>query len=70
MLAEALEAEVRDYIETAGEQRDEQGRALVVRTATPGSVRSSWEPGPWRSRLRGSTTVGSMRRATGEDSRA
>ena len=31
MLAEALEAEVRDYIEAAREQRDEQGRALVVR---------------------------------------
>jgi len=31
MLAEALEAEVRDYIEAAREQRDEQGHALVVR---------------------------------------
>ena len=31
MLAEALEAEVRDYIEAAREQHDEQGRALVVR---------------------------------------
>lgn len=31
MLAEALEAEVADYIEAAREQRDEQGRALVVR---------------------------------------
>jgi putative transposase len=31
MLAEALEAEVRDYIEAARGQRDEQGRALVVR---------------------------------------
>ena len=31
MLAEALEAEVAGYIEAAGEQRDEQGRALVVR---------------------------------------
>jgi putative transposase len=31
MLAEALQAEVTDYIEAAGEQRDEQGRALVVR---------------------------------------
>ena len=31
MLAEALEAEVRDYIEAATGQRDEQGRALVVR---------------------------------------
>jgi transposase-like protein len=31
MLAEALEAEVRDYVETAREQRDERGRALVVR---------------------------------------
>ena len=31
MLAEALEAEVRDYIEAAREQRDEHGRALVLR---------------------------------------
>jgi putative transposase len=31
MLAEALEAEVADYIEAARGQRDEQGRALVVR---------------------------------------
>ncbi len=31
MLAEALEAEVRDYIEAAREQRDESGHALVVR---------------------------------------
>jgi putative transposase len=31
MLAEALEAEVQDYIEAATGERDEQGRALVVR---------------------------------------
>jgi transposase-like protein len=31
MLAEALEAEVQDYIEAARGQQDEQGRALVVR---------------------------------------
>lgn len=31
MLAEALEAEVADYIEAARDERDEQGRALVVR---------------------------------------
>jgi transposase-like protein len=31
MLAEALEAEVQDYIEAAREERDEQGHALVVR---------------------------------------
>jgi putative transposase len=31
MLAEALEAEVADYIEAAREERDEQGHALVVR---------------------------------------
>ena len=31
MLAEALEAEVRDYIEAATAERDELGRALVVR---------------------------------------
>ena len=31
MLAEALEAEVADYIEAAREQRDENGYSLVVR---------------------------------------
>lgn len=31
MLAEALEAEVEAYIEAAKDQRDEDGRALVVR---------------------------------------
>jgi putative transposase len=31
MLAEALEAEVRDYLEAARDERDEKGRALVVR---------------------------------------
>lgn len=31
MLAEALEAEVADYVEAARGQRDEQGHALVVR---------------------------------------
>jgi transposase-like protein len=31
MLAEALEAEVRDYLEAARDERDEDGRALVVR---------------------------------------
>jgi transposase-like protein len=31
MLAEALEAEVQDYLEAARGERDEQGRALVVR---------------------------------------
>ena len=31
MLAEALEAEVQDYLEAARSQRDEHGRALVVR---------------------------------------
>ncbi len=31
MLAEALEAEVQDYIEAATDQRDENGHALVVR---------------------------------------
>jgi hypothetical protein len=30
MLAEALEAEVEAYIEAAKDQRDEDGRALVV----------------------------------------
>jgi len=31
MLAEALEAEVREYIDAARGERDEQGHALVVR---------------------------------------
>src|SRR5215207_6765828 len=31
MLAEALEAEVREYLEAARGERDEHGRALVVR---------------------------------------
>lgn len=31
MLAEALEAEVRDYLDAARDQRDERGHALVVR---------------------------------------
>ena len=31
MLTEALEAEVRDYLEAARDERDEKGRALVVR---------------------------------------
>jgi putative transposase len=31
MLAQALEAEVEAYLEAAGEERDERGRALVVR---------------------------------------
>ncbi len=31
MLAEALQAEVQDYLETTRGERDEHGRALVVR---------------------------------------
>lgn len=31
MLAEALEAEVQDYLQAARDQRDEHGHALVVR---------------------------------------
>ena len=31
MLAEALEAEVEAYVEAAREEREERGRALVVR---------------------------------------
>src|SRR5918994_1129494 len=37
-------------------------------TATPESVRFSWEPGLWRSRLRGSTTRGWRKTATDEGS--
>jgi hypothetical protein len=35
MLAEALEAEVEAYLEAAIEERDERGRALVVRNGHP-----------------------------------
>lgn len=71
MLAEALEAEVADYIEAARGQQDEQGHALVVRkTATPESARSSAGPDRWRSRPRGSTTSGWTRTATAAGSRA
>jgi hypothetical protein len=45
MPAEALEAEAEFYIEAARGERDERGHALVTRTATPGSGKSSWEPG-------------------------
>ena len=45
MLAEALEAEVADYIEAARGQQDEQGHALVVRNGhARESARYSWEP--------------------------
>jgi hypothetical protein len=70
MLAEALEAEVEAYIQAANDQRDEDGRALVVRNGTPGSGRSSWEPARWRSRLPGSTIVGWIKPASAGGSRA
>lgn len=43
MLAEALEAEVEAYVEAARGERDERGRALVVRNGhARGRARSSW----------------------------
>src|SRR5215204_3307047 len=70
MLAEALEAEVADYIEAAREQRDEQGRALVVRNGYAREREVLLGAGAVEVKaLRGSTTVESRRRATGEDSR-
>ncbi len=39
MLAEALQAEVENYIARHGGERDEHGRRLVVRTATIGLAR-------------------------------
>jgi hypothetical protein len=71
MLAEALEAEVREYLDAARAERDEQGHALVVRTTvTPTSARSSWEPDRSRSRRHGSTTSEWTRMATDGASRA
>ena len=71
MLAEALEAEVEAYLEAARAERDEQGRApWSFAMATPGSVRSSWEPEPSRFALRGSTTVGWTKTATARGSKA
>ena len=70
MLAEALEAEVEASIEAAKDQCDEDGRTLVVPMGTPGSARSSWEPGRWRSRLPRSTIVGWIKPASAGASRA
>jgi hypothetical protein len=71
MLAEALEAEVRDYIEAAREQRDEHaGAPWWSETATQESARSSAGQAPWRSKLRGSTTNGWTRTVSVGDSRA
>jgi hypothetical protein len=59
MLAQALEAEVDAYTSRQPEISAMSKAGLwLCATATPGSARSYWEPGPWRSRLRGSMTVG------------
>ena len=62
MLAAALEAEVDAYLAAFAAERDEGGRRLVVRTATPASVRLP--PWPERSQCAhlGSTTAASTRR--------
>lgn len=59
MLAEALEAEVEAYLEAAKGQRDErEDTPWSQETATPGSGRSSWGAGLWRSALPEFMTAG------------
>ena len=71
MLAEALEVEVREYLEAARGEGDEQGHALVVRNGyAKTSARSSWEPARSRSRRHGSTTSEWTRMAKDGASRA
>jgi hypothetical protein len=45
MLIEALKAEADDYVERHRGERDEQGRALVVRTAGAKGASLRWERG-------------------------
>ncbi len=74
MLAEALEAEVQDYLEAARDQRDGRGHALATpwwcAMVTQESGKFSWEPERLRSVLRESTIAGWTRTATARDSRA
>ena len=71
MLAEALEAEVEAYLEAAIEERDERGRALMVRNGHPRES-AKWfaQPGLSRFTPRGSTIAGWTRMARGGASRA
>ena len=71
MLAQALEAEVQDYLQAAKGERDGHGHALVVRNmVTPRSARFSAAPERWKSGHRGSTTEGWMTMASDGSSRA
>lgn len=70
MLAEALEAEVRGYLEAARGERDEHGRALVVRNGHARERQVVLGAGAVEvTKLPGSTTAGWTKRATGGDSR-
>ena len=42
MLIEALKAEADDYVERHRDERDEQGRALVVRNGRPRGASLPW----------------------------
>src|SRR5580698_4731610 len=59
MLMEALKAEVDDYVERHRGERDEHGRALVVRNGR-GQGRLPWARGRWSSRHRGLMTAAVM----------
>jgi hypothetical protein len=59
MLAQALEAEVEDYLQAAKGERDEQGHALVVRNGYAREREVLLGAGDrWKSGHRGSTTEG------------
>jgi transposase-like protein len=71
MLAEALEAEVADYLDAAKGQRDERGRALVVRNGYARERKVLLGAGAVEViGLRESTTVGWTKRANARGSRA
>ena len=60
MLAQALEAEVEAYLDAAKDQRDEHGRALVVRNGRAREREIVCGAGAlWRFAPQGSTTAGS-----------
>lgn len=71
MLAEALEAELQDYLQAAKGERDGHGHALVVRNGYARErARFSAAPDRWKSGHRGLTTNGWRRMARGGASRA
>jgi len=71
MLAQALEAEVQDYLQAAKGERDGHGHDLVLRNgyATEREVLSAG-PDRWKCGHRGSTTEGWMTMASDGASRA